>query len=301
MMEESAHSPVDSPAPSAAERAEAATAVEELPGSFGQEDPDSGRAADKLIVRGKDPGVTSRGRGPVVRALESVIGTDERTRILETEKTPWRMICALEIDAPAGQYVGTGWLIGPKTLLTAGHCVYGAEMGGWANSIRVVPGRDGTEQPFGSVVSKKFSTVKRWVDNQDPDFDYGVIQLPDAVGQRLGWFGLGVRTPDQLRSARVNISGYPADRGGGVEQWFSANTVVAVTQRRVFYSVDTFGGQSGSPVWVQDDPKKPPVAVGIHAYGVGGTPSALGVVANSAPRITTAVLTNVKKWLKAAQ
>jgi V8-like Glu-specific endopeptidase len=71
-----------------------------------------------------------------------------------------------------------------------------------------------------------------------------------------------------------------------------------VTDRRLFYEVDTFGGQSGAPVWVQADDGAPPVAVGIHAYGTGGTPSNLGVVANSAPRIIPEVLEQLKAWVE---
>jgi glutamyl endopeptidase len=74
--------------------------------------------------------------------LETVLHPiDERTRILETNEAPWRMVCALEIDGPWGSFLGTGWLVAPRTIITAGHCVYDAkQMGGWANKIRISPG-----------------------------------------------------------------------------------------------------------------------------------------------------------------
>jgi V8-like Glu-specific endopeptidase len=74
--------------------------------------------------------------------------------------------------------------------------------------------------------------------------------------------------------------------------------VLSVTDRRLFYEVDTFGGQSGAPVWIHADENAPPVAVGIHAYGVGGTPANLGVVANSAPRIIPEVLEKLTEWVE---
>jgi glutamyl endopeptidase len=58
---------------------------------------------------------------------ETVIGEDERVDITDSDKYPWRMIAALRlIPRPpfTSSFIGTGWFIGPKTLLTAGHCVH---------------------------------------------------------------------------------------------------------------------------------------------------------------------------------
>lgn len=80
-----------------------------------------------------DIGVASFGEPPL---LETVIGTDERIRITDTEKYPWRVSASLLITAADNsQWIGTGWFISPRTLVTAGHCVYIKNSG--------VPGRDG--------------------------------------------------------------------------------------------------------------------------------------------------------------
>ena len=69
--------------------------------------------------------------------------------------------------------------------------------------------------------------------------------------------------------------------------------------RRVFYDVDTYGGQSGSPVWHQASSEAEPVAIAIHAYGVGGTPGSWGIKANSGPRLIPEVVQLIKEWLAA--
>ena len=56
-------------------------------------------------------------------------------------------------------WIGTGWFIGPHTLMTAGHVVYIKNSGvpgrdGWVSSITVMPGRNGTTLPYGSVTSR---------------------------------------------------------------------------------------------------------------------------------------------------
>ncbi|MER8569009.1 serine protease [Mesorhizobium sp. M0924] len=233
-------------------------------------------------------------------ALESILGdTDDRTRILETTLTPWRQICALEIEGKDGQrFIGTGWFAGPRTLITAGHCVHHPDLGGWAERITVNPGRNGDTLPFKGAVATRVSAIDAWTGSQDPDFDYGVIHLDTDLGSELGWFAIDALGDAALARRMVNISGYPLKPGFGKEQWFHSNGVLRTTQRRIFYDVDTTGGQSGAPVWIYPDGSDTPLVVAIHAYGVGGTPSNLQIEANSAPRITADVLTLIKGWVE---
>lgn len=62
---------------------------------------------------------------PTEMVLESIIGTDDRVRIQNPSVYPWRAICALRMTAKDGsRWIGTGFLVGPGTVITAGHCVY---------------------------------------------------------------------------------------------------------------------------------------------------------------------------------
>jgi glutamyl endopeptidase len=255
------------------------------------------RSLAHLVVTGKS--------GPIAPPFESVIGADERVRILDTDLPPWRMICALRMRGPTGAgAIGTGWFIGPRTVLTAGHCVFSNHFfGGWASSIEVIPGLlgagpDDETRPYGSVTSEQFSSIDRWTETEDADFDMGCIHLDEPKGDEAGWFALAAPDPEALVGYLVNVSGYPADRGGGSEQYHGSNRVLRVTERRLFYEVDTYGGQSGAPVWIHENEGAPPLAVGIHAYGVGGTPADLAIEANSAPRIIPEVLDKLKEWVE---
>jgi glutamyl endopeptidase len=142
------------------------------------------------------------------------------------------------------------------------------------------------------------SSVHRWIEQVDADFDTGCIHPDEPLGETVGWFSLGVRSADELTGFRLNISGYPADRGNGNEQYHAVNRVLQASDRRIFYDVDTFGGQSGAPVWIHETPDGPPTAVGIHAYGTGGTPTTFGITANSAPRIIREVFDTVSAWIE---
>jgi glutamyl endopeptidase len=237
---------------------------------------------------------------------DAAIGHDDRVRILDTDLAPWRMICALRIGGPSGAgLIGTGWFIGPKTVLTAGHCMFstkpsGKSLGGWASTIELIPGLNGDgdgldARPYGSVASQRFSSVDRWVNGEDADFDIGCIHLDEPLGLQVGWFAVAALPSERLESFVVNVSGYPKDRGFGAEQYYGRDRVVRVSERRVYYEVDTAEGQSGAPVWIYEDDDAPPLAVGIHAYGPG---AGLEVPANSAPRVIPEVLGLLTGWVE---
>ena len=59
----------------------------------------------------------------------------------------------------------------------------------------------------------------------------------------------------------------------------------SVGPRKVYYTADTFGGQSGSAVYRIDNGQR--YAMGVHAYGGSS---------NSATRITRGVYDNLMAW-----
>ncbi|RMH36547.1 MAG: serine protease [Nitrospirae bacterium] len=219
---------------------------------------------------------------------EVVIGRDDRVRITGTTSYPWRAICSLLITAKDGsRWIGTGWLVGPRTVITAGHVVYIHSRGGWVRQIEVIPGRNGSSRPYGSCVSTAFRSVKGWTKSKKRSHDYGAIILPKSCpfGRRVGYFGYANLNFFSLLGLKVNLSGYPGDKPSGT-QWWHARRIKFVTGRTLVYNIDTAGGQSGSPVWRYKNGKRH--VVGIHTNG-----SSAG---NSATRITKPVFKNIKKW-----
>jgi glutamyl endopeptidase len=222
---------------------------------------------------------------------ETVHFDDDRVQITNTAAYPWRVHASLQITARDGSlWSGTAWFIGPHTLMTAGHVVYIKNSGvpgrdGFVRSIKVMAGRNGSTLPYGSVTSSNLRTVRGWVDNGDEDHDYGAIILNTDLGSRTGWFGFGVYSDATLTASVGNISGYPADQPAGT-QWYDARRIDSVGPRKVFYDIDTFGGQSGSSVYRIVGGNR--YAVAVHAYG--------GATTNSGTRIVTPVYNNMVAW-----
>jgi V8-like Glu-specific endopeptidase len=226
--------------------------------------------------------------GGMETTIEVVIGTDDRIRISPTTGYPWRCICSLIITAGDGsRWIGTGWLVGHRTVITAGHVVYIHGRGGWVRSIEVIPARDGSTRPFGSCNATSFRSVKGWTSSKKRSHDYGAILLPSNcdLGRRLGYFGYANYSLFTLLGMKVNLSGYPGDKPAGT-QWWHARKIKLVTLRTLIYNIDTAGGQSGSPVWRKKGSQR--YVVGIHTNGASS--------GNSATRITKPVFDNIKAW-----
>ncbi|MEU1010246.1 endopeptidase [Streptomyces sp. NPDC005890] len=224
-------------------------------------------------------------------AAETVHLPDDRVQITNTADYPWRANASLLITAANGdRYIGTGWFIGPHTLATAGHVVFihnpGQPDHGWVQSIQVMPGRNGPTLPFGSVTSTDFRSSKGWTESGgDENYDYGAIIIPTELGSTTGWFGFGAWPDAELLKTTANISGYPGDKPPGT-QWFDARGISSVNPLKVYYDIDTAGGQSGSAVFSIVDGNR--YGIAVHAYG--------GATVNSGTRITQTVYDNLVAW-----
>lgn len=195
-----------------------------------------------------------------------VLGQDNRQPSPNLRQPPWRLICHLVMtDAQGREFAGTGWLAGPSTVLTAAHNLYSSAHGYAAASVTVIPGRDGNTAPWGSLTSTSFATLDLWRQTSRAEVDIGVIWLPQALGQSLGYFGFQALDDAVLLHHAVYTAGYPEDRPWGT-QWYDQSTIHRVDANLIAYGLDTIPGQSGSPVFALDAAGNP-VAVGVHAYG----------------------------------
>jgi V8-like Glu-specific endopeptidase/fibronectin type 3 domain-containing protein len=202
----------------------------------------------------------------------SVIPPDDgRVRIPTTTIDPYRKIAHLELTfGELGTGECTGWFIGPHTVITAGHCLYDHGLG-WITEVRVIPARDGTSEPLGSqtVVATEENVISTdgWVNSGFSTHDYGAIILPDdTLGTLAGWFDYGYFSDSYLYSiTNPTITGYPSDKLPEDTMWADVDDITALHYLMVLYEMDTYKGQSGSPVYHPESSSY--IAVAVHAYG----------------------------------
>lgn len=217
-------------------------------------------------------------------SIESVIGRDGRVPVSNTTVYPYSAIARVEVTFPFVAGSCTGWLIDTNKVATAAHCLYDDSYGGWATQVLVFPGRNGDLAPFGQYAGSQWYVRNKWIKTSDPKFDYGVIKLNEDAGTVAGFFGYRYNTNNNFYLLRpITVSGYPGDKPYAT-QWKMDGKIRQVETNRFFYGVDTYNGESGSPVFGKWHNTCNPCVFGIHTYGVGG-----GWTKNSATRITKRV------------
>jgi glutamyl endopeptidase len=155
--------------------------------------------------------------------------------------------------------------------------------------VEVIPGMNGPTRPFGSMHSTNFRASETWKTDGTVAADYGAILMPGqfrtADGRAPGKLPISVLSDGETSGRTLTISGYPADKLLGT-QWQDSGLVQSILPARLAYSIDTFGGHSGSPVVTTFNGQL--LTLGIHNYG--GCP-------NRCTRITSAVKADLDQWL----
>lgn len=203
----------------------------------------------------------------------TVFGTDNRVGVGSTTTSPYSAVVLVRADFDGdGRYEawGTGAMISANDVLTAAHVLWDPAYG-YARNVQVVPATSGGSAPFGTATATGLHVADGYIaGGGDLNLDFGVINLGSSVGSATGTFALGPRHDSAaLIGDIVTTAGYPGD-------WSSDGSVMVAASgeihgrnggTRTVYSdtLDTYSGQSGSPLWQIVNGL--PTIVGIHTAG----------------------------------
>ncbi len=153
--------------------------------------------------------------------------------------------------------MGTGWLIRPDVLVTAGHCSYDwAHKLGRATEVKAYIGYDGEDSindpnvQFRSV--KRIVTTEGWVKTKgQKSFDVGFMQVETPF---TGITPVRFEETPSQGSLILGIVGYPGDKydkktgqhGAQMYEMFLPTEFDLATQADTMleYQIDTYGGES---------------------------------------------------------
>ncbi|WP_071870049.1 fibronectin type III domain-containing protein, partial [Enterococcus quebecensis] len=201
----------------------------------------------------------------------AVIGTDERVKVPDTTKAPYSSSAYLSMYTTSG----TGTVIGKNKVLTAGHVVEGIKTNWQMSQARVVPAKDGNYSPFGSFQVESIDIHKGWSVNNNRDNDIAVVTLkPNKNGQNIGDVVPVIpvkNVPHIPLGTKGNMPGYGGDKFG--EMWEGRGSIIEQSALRVYYNIDTIGGNSGGPVYNNLNEL---IAVHTSWYGTNSHPTKNG-------------------------
>lgn len=208
--------------------------------------------------------------------IETVFPPDDRRKISPTVDFPWRTICKLYITFPDGNhFVGSGALIGRNDgigfhCLTAAHCVYRSEFGGWATMVEIIPALDNDYTPFYSAWATKIKTNVGWTDDSLPEYDWACITLDRQIGNFTGWMGRFTTVDLNWYQRIFRCAGYPVELDFGLCLYFDSDSGRMADENFHWYYMDATDGQDGMPVWVLNRNTRHIVSIHIgHDDGSG--------------------------------
>lgn len=201
-----------------------------------------------------------------------VIGEDEREKVTDVNKAPYNSLVKIKIKFAKGTYFSSGFLIDESNILTAGHAVYDPEHGA-VEKVTVVIG--GTNEEYELGPNSIYVSPEYVKNPNNHSEDAGLIHLNTPVTGNRKYFKLADEaTINSLVSQKnkVELAGFTNEMGVDIKDlvpWTMKGTVLSTKvngqPNMLLHDIDTASGQSGSPLFIENNGEYQVVAIHINA------------------------------------
>lgn len=157
---------------------------------------------------------------------------------------------------------GTAFMISDNVAVTAAHCLYNKDKNKWFSGGYFYPGKHGLgigNDPYGMAYAKKWAVCTQYIENTDDRlnkcYDWGAFVLSEPIGKKCGKLTLSPLSFSEIANADAMTAGYPQETVGfpiNYCQYKQQSRVTVVEDNYFLALIDCEGGQSGSPVFVNN-------------------------------------------------
>ncbi|RTR28127.1 trypsin-like serine protease [Robertmurraya yapensis] len=182
-----------------------------------------------------------------------VIGSDGRQKVISTASMPYRALTYIQFENLFNAWSCSGGVIAQDLVVTNAHCVTEADI----LVGTVFPGLNDSTYSYGYYTITEIIYPEQWTStNGSSDYDYAILRVStDSSGNHIGnragilsWQEAGTINANSI----LSTYGYPGDKmeeTGLVSMWgMEGRSDSYIHSNLLFHNMDTFGGQSGSPI-----------------------------------------------------
>lgn len=211
-------------------------------------------------------------------ASRDVVGQDNRVQVTNATNFPFSTVGYLETTNKKGEvWSCTAAMIGPKLALTAASCLYDhAQEGGWYDKVTFWPAINGENSvPYGGFDADTVYVFQAFITDFDGtydtiwQYDVGLVQFKDPIGDSLGWLGYD---GGDLGDFQANLVAYNDDKPA-FTMWRANCNIIAenIGAADFGHDCDAAGGSMGAPMYYYDQSNKGRYIAGVHIGAAGET------------------------------
>jgi V8-like Glu-specific endopeptidase len=160
----------------------------------------------------------------------------------------------------------TGAVVMKRFVLTAAWCVFDLKNKKFYENLDFYPAMNGKQTPFGKVAWKNVWVAKGFAEKGDLNFGYGLIELNEDIGDKIGWFGFG--DVPKFNFKQLTLTGYPFAVVPPQTMWETKCAIQGAEENAIFYRCpgdnNALAAMLGSLMWFKGKADDAWQIVGIH-------------------------------------
>ncbi len=211
----------------------------------------------------------------------SVLPGRPYSRVSDVTQTPYckntLIVCYRDLGNGVRSYsYGTGYMVGHRVMVTAGHCIWSEKYRSYPTQIRIFPRYDQYRSDPKTILNETdFYYAKVWVlssnfavaeGNPDDNYDWCYLTLFSPIGKTItGTYGIAWKQ-GSIENKEIILSGYlhdEKDHPNEIFHQYESNGIMnSISGYRVRHNCSTRAGHSGSALSSVNY-----VSWGIHTAG----------------------------------